>query len=80
MECERNALRERSELFPARRLLAACLVRLGQLDQARTVISGTLKAHPQTSISKDAYGYATFARPADQERYVVALRQAGLPE
>src|SRR5262249_55932701 len=79
-ECERRALRERPALLPARRLLAACLVGLGQVDQARTIISDALKAHPGTSISKDAYGYAVFARAADQERYVAALRQAGLPE
>ena len=73
-------MRERQALFPARRLLAACLVGLGKVDQARAVISDALKADPGMSISKDAYGYAVFARAADQERYVAALRQAGLPE
>jgi adenylate cyclase len=79
-DCERRALRERSALLPARRMLAACLVCLGQVDDARAIISEVLKLDPGNSIKRDAYGYAVFARVADQERYVAALRKAGLPE
>jgi TolB-like protein/Flp pilus assembly protein TadD len=78
--CERRALRQRPGLLPARRMLAACLVSLGQLDDARAFISELLKLDPGNSIRRDAYGYAVFARAADQERYVAALRKAGLPE
>ena len=80
VERERIALRARPALLPARRLLAACLVGLGQVDHARVVIADALKADPGMSIGKDAFGYAVFGRQADQERYVAALRQAGLPE
>jgi hypothetical protein len=61
-------------------MLAACLVGLGQVDDARDLILEVLKLDPGTSIKRDAYGYAVFARVADQERYVAALLKAGLPE
>jgi hypothetical protein len=61
-------------------MLAACLVGLGQVDDARDLILEVLKFDPGTSIKRDAYGYAVFARVADQERYVAALLKAGLPE
>jgi adenylate cyclase len=80
VERERIALRSRPALLPARRLLAACLVELGQVDEARVIVSDALKTNPGMSITKDAYGYAVFARHADQERYVAALRRAGLPD
>jgi adenylate cyclase len=79
-DCERRALRERPALLPSRRMLAACLVGLGQVDEARAIISELLKLDPANSIKRDAYGYCVFARAADQERYVAALRKAGLPE
>jgi adenylate cyclase len=79
-DCERRALRQRPALLPSRRVLAACLVGLGQVDDARATISELLKLDPRNSIRRDAYGYAVFARVADQERYVAALRKAGLPE
>jgi adenylate cyclase len=79
-DCERRALRQRPALLPSRRMLAACLVGLGQVDDARPIISELLKLDPRNSIRRDAYGYAVFARLADQERYVAALRKAGLPE
>jgi tetratricopeptide (TPR) repeat protein len=78
--CEERALRERPNIPFALRYLAACYVYLGQLDKARTTISRVLAIQPNSSIKRDAYGYAAFARATDQERYVAALRQAGLPE
>ena len=79
-DCERGALRQRPALLPSRRMLAGCLVGLGQVDDARASISELLKLDPRNSIRRDVYGYAVFARLADQERYVAALRKAGLPE
>jgi hypothetical protein len=79
-DCERRALRERPALLPSRRMLAACLVGLGQMAEARAIILDLLKLDPANSIKRDAYGYCVFARAADQERYVAALRKAGLPE
>jgi tetratricopeptide (TPR) repeat protein len=63
-----------------RALLAACLVALGQVDEARAIILELLKLDPANSIKRDAYGCCVFARAVDQDRYVAALRKAGLPE
>jgi adenylate cyclase len=75
-----RVLRERPNFFPMRRLLAAAHVGLGQVDQARGVISDLLRLQPSSSIKRDAYGYVAYARSRDQERFVAALRAAGLPE
>jgi tetratricopeptide (TPR) repeat protein len=80
LACLHSALRERPNHLAARRHLATCYVCLGQLDEARRIISELLRLQPNSSIKRDAYGYAAFARSSDQERYVGALRKAGLPE
>jgi tetratricopeptide (TPR) repeat protein len=78
--CAERVVRERPNFYPARRLLAAAYVALGEVDKARGIISELLRAQPNSSIKRDAYGYVIYARGSDQERYVAALRQAGLPE
>ncbi|HKX08422.1 MAG TPA: tetratricopeptide repeat protein [Stellaceae bacterium] len=78
--CTQRVVRERPNFFPARRLLAAAHVGLGALDHARGVISELLRLQPNSSIKRDAYGYVAYARRSDQERFVAALRAAGLPE
>jgi adenylate cyclase len=75
-----NVLREQPYFFPARRLLAAAHVGLGEVDRARDVISELLRLQPNSSIKLDAYGSVAYARRSDQERFVAALRSAGLPE
>ena len=61
-------------------LLAASHVGLGHVDQARGIISELLQLQPNSSIKRDAYGYVAYARKSDQDRFVAALREAGLPE
>jgi TolB-like protein/cytochrome c-type biogenesis protein CcmH/NrfG len=78
--CAERVMRERPNFFPARRLLAAAYVALGEVDQARDIISELLRLQPNSSIKRDACGYVVYARRSDQERYVADLRQAGLPE
>jgi adenylate cyclase len=78
--CGRRAVRDRPNRLPALRLLAACHVGLGELDEARSIILEVLRLHPSSSIKRDAYGYGVFTRTSDQERYVAALRKAELPE
>jgi adenylate cyclase len=75
-----RGLRDRPSSPPIRRLLAACYVALGRLDEARGIISELLRLHPNSSIKRDVLGYAAFARSRDKERFVAALRKAGLPE
>jgi adenylate cyclase len=77
---EEQVLREHPNFAPAHRYLAACYVGLGQLDKARATISKLLVLQPNSSIKRDAYGYAAHTCARDQERYAAALRQAGLPE
>jgi tetratricopeptide (TPR) repeat protein len=78
--CERKALRERPNFALPRRFLAACLVNLGQLEEAHAAIAELLLLQPNCSIKRDVYGYVVFAQSSIQERYVEALRKAGLPE
>jgi tetratricopeptide (TPR) repeat protein len=75
-----KVMRERPNFFPARRLLAAAHVGLGEVDRARGVISELLRLQPNSSIKRDAYGYVAYARRCDLERFVAALKAAGLPE
>ena len=77
---EEQVLREHPNVPSAFRYLAACYVGLGQLDKARATISKVLVIQPNSSIKRDAYGYAAHTCASDQERYVAALRVAGLPE
>jgi adenylate cyclase len=76
----RTAMSERPNYLPAWRLLSAYYVCLGQLDEARAAISEVLRLNAKSSIKRDAHGYVVFAQPSHQQRYVAALRQAGLPE
>jgi adenylate cyclase len=78
--CEEQVLRERPNMLPALRFLAACHVGLGQMDQARNAIAEVLRLAPDSSIKRDVYGHVAYARTNDRERYADALRKAGLPE
>jgi TolB-like protein/Flp pilus assembly protein TadD len=78
--CEEQALRERPNVSPALRCLAACHVGLGQMDKARDAIAEVLRLVPESSIKRDAYGQVAYARASDRERFAAALREAGLPE
>jgi class 3 adenylate cyclase len=77
--CEEQALRERPNVFTALRFLAACHVRLGQMEKARSAIAEVLGLVPNSSIKSDAYGQVAYTRASDRE-YAAALRKAGLPE
>jgi TolB-like protein/class 3 adenylate cyclase/Tfp pilus assembly protein PilF len=80
VECEKQALRERPNHPSALRYLTACYIGLGQIDRAREVVSEVLRLYPESSIKRNAYGYFAHARASDRERFVAALRAAGLPE
>jgi len=63
-----------------RRHLAAAYVRLGQIDQARTVIAEFLENDPDYTIEKVRLNYkGKFSNPDDLERFIEDLRIAGLP-
>jgi adenylate cyclase len=77
---EERALRERPNVSPALRCLAACYVGLGQMDKARGAIAEVLRLVPESSVKRDVYGQVAYARASDRERFAAALRKAGLPE
>jgi adenylate cyclase len=61
------------------RLLVASLAKLGQIAEAQRALEGLLSITPgvtATLLRKIVY----FKRPADFDRYIDALRKAGLPE
>lgn len=80
IESEKQALRQRPNMPPALRILAACHVGLGQMDEAKSAIAEVLRQAPESSIKRDVYGHVAYALESDRERYAAALRQAGLPE
>ena len=60
-------------------MLAASCAQVGQMDQAQAAIGKVLEAAPHMTL-----GYVRQARifrnQADMDRYLDALRKAGLPE
>jgi tetratricopeptide (TPR) repeat protein len=76
---EEQALLVRPNVSPALRVLAACHVGLGQMDQAKGAVAEVLRLVPESSIKRDVYGQVAYARESDRERYAAALRKAGLP-
>jgi TolB-like protein/class 3 adenylate cyclase/Flp pilus assembly protein TadD len=66
--------------FPtAQRLLAASHARLGRTAQARAAVEELLRVAPGTTIAKTRMS-VPWKEAAVMERYVEALREAGLPE
>ncbi len=66
--------------FPtAHRLLAASLSDLGETGRARAAIRDLLEVAPGTTIAKTRAG-VPWKEPATMQRYIDALRRAGLPE
>jgi TolB-like protein/class 3 adenylate cyclase/Flp pilus assembly protein TadD len=64
-----------------RRHLAAAYVRLGQIDQSRTVIADFLENDPDYTIGNVRLNYnGKFSNPDDLERFIEDLKTAGLPE
>jgi TolB-like protein/class 3 adenylate cyclase/Flp pilus assembly protein TadD len=66
--------------FPtAHRLLAASYGRLGEIEKARAARDGLLSVAPGTTIARTRAG-VPWKDPATMDRYLDALRKAGLPE
>ena len=72
-------IQSRPRLGAALRMLAACYVELGKADEARATISEMVRLEPDISLRKLSVRRG-YSRPIYQERYVKALRRAGLPE
>jgi len=78
-ECTEKALRENSGVPGIYRLRAACLSQLDRVDEAKTALADFLRLVPDANVASTK-AQIPLKRPADLERYVEALRRAGLPD
>ena len=74
-----RSLRLNSSVPGAYRLRAACLSRLGRMDEARAALNEFLRLVPAATIAS-MRAQLPLKRVEDFERYADALRRAGLPE
>ena len=64
-------------LTPAHWTLAACYAELGRLEEARAEVAAALRLNPNASLEGMRQNFP-FKDPAALERYLAALRKAGL--
>jgi TolB-like protein/tetratricopeptide (TPR) repeat protein len=79
IEFDRRALQERPIFVIALRFIAASHAMLDELDDARAAITELLRMQPNCSI-RYLKSLPLYARTSDQDRFMGALRKAGLPE
>jgi TolB-like protein/cytochrome c-type biogenesis protein CcmH/NrfG len=76
---DRRALQGRPNFVVPLRFIAASLAMLDEVNESHAAIAELLRIQPNCSI-RYVSGLPSFARNEDQERFVRALRKAGLPE
>jgi adenylate cyclase len=74
-----KSLLENPRWTPSHRLVVVCLVQLGRLDEARVAANRIMELRPETTISAIRLQIA-YKDQAFKERYISALRVAGIPE
>jgi TolB-like protein/class 3 adenylate cyclase len=74
-----KALREHPKHAPAMRMAAASHALAGRLAQAREAMARMRHVDPALTVS-NAAAFVPFRRAEDFDRYMLGLRQAGLPE
>ena len=74
-----KSLQESPGWMGSHRLVVVCLVNLGRLDEARVAASRMIELAPETTIAAIMIQFA-FKDRAFKERYLSALRMAGIPE
>jgi adenylate cyclase len=75
----KRSLQRRADNPAARCFLAASYARLDRLDEARTAVEELLRRNPQFSLTGIKLLHSG-ADPDFLDRYIAALRKAGLPE
>jgi adenylate cyclase len=75
----RKAIHVYAEFPTAHRLLAASHASLGQVEKARAALAPLFRIVPDSSIARTRAG-VPWKKPEDAERYLDALRTAGMPE
>jgi adenylate cyclase len=78
LECTEVALRENSNFPGIHRLRAACLSQLDRVDEAKAALADFLRFAPDANVAATK-AQIPLKRPEDLERYIEALRRAGLP-
>jgi adenylate cyclase len=78
-EWARKALHVYADFPTALRLLAASHAALGRIDEARDALQPLFRIVPDASIMRTRAG-VPWKRPEDMDRYLDALRKAGMPE
>jgi hypothetical protein len=74
---QKNALMRNPDFLAGHTNLAALYSELGREEEARTEVAEMLRISSQFSLK--VYGQRMpFKNPADRERYIAALRKAGL--
>ena len=76
-EAARRAIQSNPLFIPAQVLLAACQVRLGQMDEARKTSERVLEIEPNFRFG-GSIGMVTAGQPGDAENVAAALREVGL--
>jgi TolB-like protein/Flp pilus assembly protein TadD len=74
-----KVIAERPETPAGHRLLAASLAQLGRIEEARRVLEDVLSMTPGLTATL-LRNITHFKNPADFDRYIDALRKAGLPD
>jgi len=75
-----RAVSESPNFLASHRILAAAYAMSGRLDEARRTMADFVRARPQVRLSNFADWLGPLRRPEDIERYIEALRLAGMPE
>ncbi len=75
-----RSINERPNWLSALRIKAAAHALAGRTDEAQRTIAQLLRVRPGMRLSNVRDWMASYRRPADVERYLRGLRQAGLPE
>ena len=65
---------------PAHGALAASYAQLGRIDEARAALAEVLRVEPDLTLGKLRDRFSPTTDPDPLERFLDALRKAGLPE
>ena len=77
LECTEKSLRENPRVPGIYRLRTACLSQLGRVDEAKAALGDFLRLVPDANVASTK-AQIPLKRPADFERYIEALKRAGL--
>jgi adenylate cyclase len=77
LECTHKALRENSSVPGIYRLRATCLSQVGRIGEATVALADFLRLVPDANVAATK-AQIPLRMPGDLERYIAALKRAGL--